>query len=150
MIENLKVALITGASGGIGEAFARQLAAQGKDLILVARNGPKLAALAEDLGGVVPMQPVELNDVESRVYDLVVNSTSLGLAPDDPLPVDPRAIESSALLDADRLVVSGGAGVEFWDPFALVDGPVSFDAFLQWHALMPSSLPRATAEPRSG
>lgn len=44
-------ALITGASAGLGKEFAQQLAASGKDLILVARRVAPMQALAEALEG---------------------------------------------------------------------------------------------------
>ena len=45
----MKVTLITGASGGIGEAFARRLAAEKHNLVLVARSENKLHELCDEL-----------------------------------------------------------------------------------------------------
>ena len=45
----MKATLITGASGGIGEAFARRLAAEKHNLVLVARSENKLHELCDDL-----------------------------------------------------------------------------------------------------
>ena len=62
--ENPGSALITGSSSGIGAEFARQLAQQGFNLILVARRKEKLDALSKTL------QEKYSNDVEVLVADL--------------------------------------------------------------------------------
>jgi NAD(P)-dependent dehydrogenase (short-subunit alcohol dehydrogenase family) len=55
-----KIALVTGASRGIGEAVARRLAAAGARVVAAARSEERIAALARDIGAVAA--PVDLAD----------------------------------------------------------------------------------------
>jgi short-subunit dehydrogenase len=61
MTNEKRVAVVTGASAGIGEAIARRLAARGWWCVLVARREDRLRALADEIGG-----EVELCDVADR------------------------------------------------------------------------------------
>lgn len=60
-----KVALVTGASGGIGQAIARSLAADGAAVALVGRRERELHRLADDIGragGTAAVLPGDLRD----------------------------------------------------------------------------------------
>ena len=77
--------LITGASSGFGEEFARQYAAQGKSLVLVARRLDKLEALSKELrerfGTEVITEQVDLSSIPA-VIDLHKRLVQQGIAVD--------------------------------------------------------------------
>ncbi|HLT01751.1 MAG TPA: 3-oxoacyl-[acyl-carrier-protein] reductase [Geminicoccaceae bacterium] len=60
-----RTALVTGASGGIGEAIARQLHAQGATVVAAGRRRDALAALAEALGERVQIEVAELSEPDA-------------------------------------------------------------------------------------
>lgn len=89
----MATALITGPTSGIGKAFARELARQGHDLLLVSRDEVRLAETANELGGtygvVVECLSADLTDraeidrvvswVSNREVDVLVNNAGFGV-----------------------------------------------------------------------
>jgi len=132
-----RTALITGASSGLGEAFARQLAGHGAGLVLVARSEEKLQRLAEELrreaGVQVTVLAADLSSAEAvegligavkgvglRV-DLLVNNAGFGIfedfletSPDreqEQVDVNVRAVVSLTRAFAPGMVAAGRGGV---------------------------------------
>src|SRR4051794_22413459 len=87
----MPTALVTGATSGIGLEFARQLAARGNAVLLVARNDGRLQAVAGEIKATHGVQTEVLvadladrGDVDrvaerARTVDIVVNSAGYGM-----------------------------------------------------------------------
>ena len=83
------VALITGASSGLGYEFAKQLSEKGYDIIAVARRTDRLLALANELSTKVTPITADLSNADEciRVFqetkdkdiDIVINNAGFGL-----------------------------------------------------------------------
>ncbi len=116
-------AIITGASSGLGAAFARALAARGHDLILVARRGDRLAALAEAL------QTQHGIRAEAWPADLA-----------DPIALEEIAQRITALPSLDLLINNAGLGEA--DPFVEAD-PAHHATMVALHVAAPVRLTRA-------
>src|SRR5262249_33881645 len=93
-----RTAIVTGASYGIGEAFARRLAADGANVIVTARSRDRLETLAHELGSrdgaeitvveadlAQPSAPEEIfraTEGIGRQVDLLINNAGFGAAGD--------------------------------------------------------------------
>lgn len=88
-----KVALITGPSSGMGEAYARELASQGYNLVLVARREERLSALSTELQTNHPIKAEvlvadltresDIQRVETKIsnlehVDILINNAGFG------------------------------------------------------------------------
>jgi short-subunit dehydrogenase len=96
-----RTALVTGASGGLGQAIARGLAARGADVVLSARQVDVLESLATEIGGrVVPCDladraAVERLAADAGPVDVLVANAGVSLA---------GRVESSSVADIDRML----------------------------------------------
>lgn len=96
-----QVAIVTGASSGLGDRFARVLHAAGAHVVLAARRAERLDALARELGERVSAVPSDLTVLEDRErlvdvalgvtgrIDVLVNNAGVS----DPTPAEAETLE---------------------------------------------------------
>jgi NADP-dependent 3-hydroxy acid dehydrogenase YdfG len=101
------VAIVTGASSGIGAATAARLAKQGYDVVLAARREDRLSALASRIGGrVAPLDVTDVPGVQEFARsltscDLLVNNAGGAFGAESVASCDPA--DWSAMFDVNVL-----------------------------------------------
>ncbi|MGZ8391692.1 MAG: SDR family NAD(P)-dependent oxidoreductase [Gemmatimonadales bacterium] len=123
MSETRPLAVVTGASAGIGKVFCERLAARGHDLLLVARDGNRLQALKQELEQQYPV------GVEVFPADLTIDTDVSLLA--ETLARSPNLV---------LLVNNAGFGTR--DTLADAS-PARQEAMLQLHTMAPMRLAQA-------
>jgi 3-hydroxy acid dehydrogenase / malonic semialdehyde reductase len=117
MSNSHKVAFITGASSGIGEACARRFARDGYHLVLAARRVERLTALANELS--VPSHVTRLDVTDARRIAEVVESLPASLSSVDVLinnaglALGLQPAQSASLEDWDRMIDTNVRGAVF-------------------------------------
>lgn len=86
-------------AGGAGRAIAFALAEGGVARLAIAnRTRAKAEELAAGVKAAYPGLPVSVSDPDPTGFDIVVNTTSAGLHPEDPLPLDPAHLRGDLLV----------------------------------------------------
>lgn len=127
-----QVAVVTGASSGLGDRFVRVLRAAGASVVAVARRSDRLATLADELDRVLPITADLADDdaVEAIVpgtmdrfgrLDILVNNAGFGTpapAVDEPIDAFRRTLEVNlvgafhlARLAAEPMIAAGGGSI---------------------------------------
>lgn len=87
-----KVVMITGASQGIGAAAARVFAGAGAKVVLLARSSDRIAALADELGGLaLPYDVAQWDEVEAAVQAVLQRYGRLDVLINNAGTIDPIA-----------------------------------------------------------
>ncbi len=167
----MTTALVTGATAGIGAEFARQLAARGHDVVLVARDTARLDAMAEELHARHRVRAevitADLTDraalrvVEDRLadrdrpVDLLVNNAGFGVnqlfvdgdldAEQDMLDVLVTAVLRLTHAALPGMVARGGGGVINVSSVAGFIAGGTYSAAKAWATVFSESVDRQLA-----
>ncbi len=146
--------LVLGAGGAARACLVALMDRGAREIHLLNRTGERARAVARRIGGEKVRVLEDRRAVEGESYDLVVNTTRLGLEPDDPTPLDLGVLErAGAVMDLaygpgeTRLVKEAremGIRAADGSEMLLQQGAVAFERW--WGVAPPLELMRAALE----